>query len=599
MVAVTPPPLLAGSPGHVPHKCNSIKHRIISPKVDVRPCPFPALTEVQNISGSPEARAEADLAKGPLLDSKGPKPAKTGSPTMADAIPDSTQPSPALAQPGGFPKQERPPGTLSVSLPGSTIFVMAGPSGAEKPLALTPSQHLVSGEGGAAPTAPLGLAVLPGLVLSQSLESAMETNEGASDAFDPDRFLNSPKQGQTYGGGPGLQAEPEPTENAPAPSSGYSLYVSTNRFFIQDDGAGQGPTPLSASPTVAAAEAKSSTEAPMETAGEGDSRAEGLPGEGGGEAGGVPEISPKELQEELYSVIQRVAAAAPGGPFGLSFDSHFPDLISELMTEGTAADGAGSPNGPSPGSESPEPVLPEPLAEPCYAAEAVLGDSAQPLVSITDFSPEWSYQEVSAQLWGPEGPQRPGWRGRVGPSLTPAFSSWGGQGGVKVLITGPWMDDSESYSCLFDQISVPAALIQSGVLRCYCPGKGDESGGGGRGREGLLQPLPEQRATLPPPPTVLSPFLPQPTRRAWCRCKSLRTPACCPLRSCSSTGRGTSWRCPAPSWTGSPWTVSGGRAPPSCGQGTRWAFPCRTPTPHTGGSPPLTTVPFNDRSKSQ
>ncbi|XP_025031455.1 calmodulin-binding transcription activator 2 [Python bivittatus] len=342
-----------GSPGHIPHKCNSIKHRIISPKVEVRPCPYPALTEVQNISGSPEARAEAEPAKGPALDSKGPKPAKAGSPTTADAVPDSTQPSPALARP-----------------------------------------TLVPGEGGVAPPAPLGLAVLPGLVLSQSLESAMETNEGGPDAFDPDCFLNSPKQGQTYGGGLGLRAEPEPTENAPAPA--YSLYVSTNRFFIQDDGAGQGPAPLSVSSVAtaaAAAEAKSSAEAPMETAGEG------------------------------------------GGPFGLSFDSHFPDLISELMTEGAEAGGAHSPEGTSPGSESPEPVLPEPLAEPCYAAEGVLGGSAQPPVSITDFSPEWSYPE----------------------------------GGVKVLITGPWMDESESYSCLFDQISVPASLIQSGVLRCYCP----------------------------------------------------------------------------------------------------------------------------------
>ncbi|KAK9398421.1 calmodulin-binding transcription activator 2 [Crotalus adamanteus] len=411
-----------GSPGHVPHKCNSIKHRIISPKVEVRPCPFPALTEVQNISGSPEARAEADPAKGPVLDSKGTKPAKTTSSTMADAVPDSTQPPPALPRPGSFPKQERPPVTLSVSLPGSTIFVMAGPSGAEKPLALTPSQHLVSGEGGAAPTTPLGLAVLPGLLLSQSLESAMETSEGTSDAFDPDRFLNSPKQGQTYGGGRGLQAEPEPPETGPA--SGYSLYISTNRFFIQDDGARQGPAALSASPMVAAAEAKSSPEAPMETS-----------GEGGRAAGGAPEISPKELQEELHSVIQRVAAAAAGGPFSLPFDSHFPDLISELMTESPAADGAGSPRGPSPGSESPESVLPEPPAESCHAAEAILGAPAQPWVSITDFSPEWSYPE----------------------------------GGVKVLITGPWMDDSESYSCLFGQISVPASLIQSGVLRCYCP----------------------------------------------------------------------------------------------------------------------------------
>ncbi|KAG9352751.1 hypothetical protein JZ751_017327, partial [Albula glossodonta] len=42
-------------------------------------------------------------------------------------------------------------------------------------------------------------------------------------------------------------------------------------------------------------------------------------------------------------------------------------------------------------------------------------------------------------------------------------------GGVKVLITGPWQEASSSYSCLFDQITVPASLIQPGVLRCYCP----------------------------------------------------------------------------------------------------------------------------------
>ncbi|XP_059944883.1 calmodulin-binding transcription activator 1 isoform X1 [Mesoplodon densirostris] len=54
---------------------------------------------------------------------------------------------------------------------------------------------------------------------------------------------------------------------------------------------------------------------------------------------------------------------------------------------------------------------------------------------VTDYSPEWSYPE----------------------------------GGVKVLITGPWQEASSNYSCLFDQISVPASLIQPGVLRCYCP----------------------------------------------------------------------------------------------------------------------------------
>lgn len=54
---------------------------------------------------------------------------------------------------------------------------------------------------------------------------------------------------------------------------------------------------------------------------------------------------------------------------------------------------------------------------------------------MTDYSPEWSYPE----------------------------------GGVKVLITGPWLESSSDYSCFFDHISVPAALIQPGVLRCYCP----------------------------------------------------------------------------------------------------------------------------------
>lgn len=44
------------------------------------------------------------------------------------------------------------------------------------------------------------------------------------------------------------------------------------------------------------------------------------------------------------------------------------------------------------------------------------------------------------------------------------------QGGVKVLITGPWTEAAERYSCVFDHIAVPASLVQPGVLRCYCPG---------------------------------------------------------------------------------------------------------------------------------
>lgn len=59
------------------------------------------------------------------------------------------------------------------------------------------------------------------------------------------------------------------------------------------------------------------------------------------------------------------------------------------------------------------------------------------LVTITDFSPDWSYSE----------------------------------GGTKVLVTGPWLTASSNYYCLFDDKSIAATLVQPGVLRCFAPGK--------------------------------------------------------------------------------------------------------------------------------
>ncbi|XP_059615382.1 calmodulin-binding transcription activator 1 isoform X2 [Phlebotomus argentipes] len=56
------------------------------------------------------------------------------------------------------------------------------------------------------------------------------------------------------------------------------------------------------------------------------------------------------------------------------------------------------------------------------------------LFDITDYSPEWAYPD----------------------------------GGVKILITGPW-DINCSYTVLFDSFPVPTTIVQSGVLRCYCP----------------------------------------------------------------------------------------------------------------------------------
>lgn len=58
-------------------------------------------------------------------------------------------------------------------------------------------------------------------------------------------------------------------------------------------------------------------------------------------------------------------------------------------------------------------------------------------LSITDYSPEWAYPE----------------------------------GGVKVLVAGPWTETSDQYTVLFDNFPVPSTLVQNGLLRCYCPGE--------------------------------------------------------------------------------------------------------------------------------
>lgn len=66
----------------------------------------------------------------------------------------------------------------------------------------------------------------------------------------------------------------------------------------------------------------------------------------------------------------------------------------------------------------------------------VRSDFREGPASITDYSPEWAYPE----------------------------------GGVKVLVTGPWYSSTSRYTVLFDSFPVPTMLVQSGVLRCFCPG---------------------------------------------------------------------------------------------------------------------------------
>lgn len=54
---------------------------------------------------------------------------------------------------------------------------------------------------------------------------------------------------------------------------------------------------------------------------------------------------------------------------------------------------------------------------------------------IADYSPDWSYPE----------------------------------GGMKVLVAGPWTSPMLQYSIVFDGMSVPTCLVQNGVLRCFSP----------------------------------------------------------------------------------------------------------------------------------
>ncbi|XP_027132271.1 calmodulin-binding transcription activator 1 [Larimichthys crocea] len=130
-----------------------------------------------------------------------------------------------------------------------------------------------------------------------------------------------------------------------------------------------------------------------------------------------------------------------GEELDISFDSQFPDLISDLITEEAnpvvAHSTAAAPSPPifPAGVRYMVPPQPSPSSSFLPFPHPLPSSSSTRLAAITDFSPEWSYPE----------------------------------GGVKVLITGPWSELSGRYSCVFDQSTVPASLIQPGVLRCYCP----------------------------------------------------------------------------------------------------------------------------------
>uniref|UniRef100_A0AAQ4S614 CG-1 domain-containing protein n=1 Tax=Gasterosteus aculeatus aculeatus TaxID=481459 RepID=A0AAQ4S614_GASAC len=219
--------------------------------------------------------------------------------------------------------------------------------------------------------------------------------------FDPDSFLNSPKQGQTYGGPPppaSPNQSPVLCSSSPLspPSVALSLSpTSTPPSSVQaeesgrdDDDDDEGIAPptklaLLSAPGAVAMHTGHLTTPPVQV------KKEGTRG-----------YDPEDACMDTNVEEEAEPCERGGEELDISFDSQFPDLISDLITE---------------------------VANPA----AVHGAAQNSPVFLAG----WSYPE----------------------------------GGVKVLITGPWMELLGRYSCLFDQSRVPAALIQPGVLRCYCP----------------------------------------------------------------------------------------------------------------------------------
>ncbi|XP_078230190.1 calmodulin-binding transcription activator 2 isoform X11 [Callithrix jacchus] len=352
--------------GSLTHKCSSTKHRIISPKVEPRALTLTSVPRTHPSEPPPLiAPLPAELPKAHTSPSSSSSSSSSGF-----SEPLEIRPSPPTSRGGS-------------SRGGTAILLLTGLE--QRAGGLTPTRHLAPR---ADPRPSMSLAVVLGAEPSAPPAPP-------SPAFDPDRFLNSPQRGQTYGGGQGVSPdfpeaeaahtpcsalepaaalEPQAAARGPPPQLGAG--GKRNCFFIQDDDSGeelkgQGAAPPIPSPPPSPPPSPAPLE-PSSRVGRGDALFGGP-------------VGASELE-----------------PFSLS---SFPDLMGELISD-----------------EVPSIPAPTPQFSPTLSA-------------ITDFSPEWSYPE----------------------------------GGVKVLITGPWTEASEHYSCVFDHIAVPASLVQPGVLRCYCP----------------------------------------------------------------------------------------------------------------------------------
>ncbi|XP_061664275.1 calmodulin-binding transcription activator 2 isoform X2 [Syngnathoides biaculeatus] len=501
---------------NIPHSCTSTKHRIISPKLPPSSS-SPLTLETEELGGGGgDAKLPQFQARGSPTSSPGPASTSATSPPLTTvALPHNAVIVMATTSAiSAGPREDPPKESLSLARSTQLLLSPALPHHSRPHLPCPPSPTPPSLPAPVRHT--LSLTLLPspvigGLLLAPSSAASPPLSFSSPSlpppflppAFDPDSFLNSPKQGQTYGGplppiirtsspvSPSSLAL-SPTSTPPSSVSPPSSLSSSSCEPDRKDAASLPPSFL-LSPTSLAAPPLclelGAVEVPPEVVGVdreenergGDVAGSALPtkhhqDENCGSAedpsrSATPRsgtASREQPDGRPEDVTMQSAARPPPAPrakrvngpslgadtppmdteqeaedLEISFDSQFPDLISDLITAEATPAATAPPCAPA--EVAPNPAVfsagiryvvpPQPSPSTSFLPFPQPLPSSSPLASITDFSPEWSYPE----------------------------------GGVKVLITGPWSEPSGRYSCVFDQSAVPASLIQHGVLRCYCP----------------------------------------------------------------------------------------------------------------------------------
>ncbi|XP_014905660.1 calmodulin-binding transcription activator 1 [Poecilia latipinna] len=381
------------SPGvNIPHRCNSTKHRIISPKLPPSSSGPAASPPSSEPGESGRGGGESKLPQlQPQSPASSPSPSSTSAPPPSLAL--SLSPTSSVAPP-------LLPLCLELGALGESDGVKEESRSEEEEL----DERTDDDDEGSAP--PTKLVLLQTSHAPSSPSPRQHTDSGSA----PLLLASQDRPGEPS----------QPTNQTPAPPGGQQPLVlpSSNQL----------PGPEAPPPAESSHQhlelLSSSAAVAMETA-------------------SLATVQVKEERRRRYdsedACMDSQEEAEPE-ELDISFDSQFPDLISDLITD-EPGPAAAPPAPPSASGPAVFPtgvryvVPPQPSPSSSFLPFPQPLPAAARLAAITDFSPEWSYPE----------------------------------GGVKVLITGPWSEPSGRYSCVFDQSAVPASLIQPGVLRCYCP----------------------------------------------------------------------------------------------------------------------------------